>query len=291
MNKSLQTIPVYWINLERDIKRRKRMAYALDTGKWKSKRWEATDGRNHQEKLLSFERFWQKPSEFPGGLRSKEADPIRRTTKSELACLCSWQRLIESLQHEKSPNDWFLLMEDDVGSSLAVPNHWPFNLDELIKEAGEEALAIQMAPINGQTRRALFQVWIESGQRQLLAPKAKVRSHGNGAILLNQKALALLRRRVGCWIENFFTNTHILGHPRQIRPVADKWLYASLPIEKCWVITFPLFILEAETSSLHKDHVNSFHLASRKITLDIWGSNKYYHLIEADKRWRSIDCS
>ena len=45
-----------------------------------------------------------------------------------------------------------------------------------------------------------------------------------------------------------------------------------------------LFILEAETSSLHQDHVSSFHHASRKITLDIWKSNEYLHLIEADKK-------
>jgi len=288
MNNDCQEISVHWINLDRDIKRRKRMLSALDAGGWHSKRWRATDGSDHSQKFISFERFWQKPSQFPGSFRHKEADPRRHTTRSELACLCSWQKLIESLQHKDSSNDWFLLMEDDVGSSLAVAPYWPFSLGDLINQAGENGLAIQMAPINGKTRLDLFQEWLISGKQKLLMPKSQVRSHGNGAILLNKKAIPLLRRRIGRWIETFLPSTHLLGHPRQVRPVADKWLYASLPVEKCWVLTFPLFILEAETSSLHQSHVSSFHNASRKITQVIWHAYKYKELIQADKKWKSI---
>ncbi|MCB4378642.1 glycosyltransferase family 25 protein [Synechococcus sp. MU1650] len=288
MNKSLKNYPVFYINLDKDVRRKKRMEFALKFGGWQFTRWRATDAGDSHEKLFSFERFWQKPSEFPGSFKYNEADPIRKTTKSELGCLCSWQRLIEHLQYTKLSHDWFLLMEDDVGSSLAVPDHWPFNLNDLIDQAGKDSLAIQMAPINGKIRRELYQLWLNSKKHKLLMPKSQVRSHGNGAILINRNALPLLSRRMGRWIESYLPNIHVLGHPRKVRPVADKWLYASLPIDKCWVTTFPLFVLEAETSSLHHDHVNSFHRASRQATLEIWKSNGYSQLLQADAQWRNI---
>ena len=36
--------PVFWINLQRETTRRKRMRAALSTGNWEHCRWNATDG-------------------------------------------------------------------------------------------------------------------------------------------------------------------------------------------------------------------------------------------------------
>lgn len=282
-----QDFPLFWINLNRDIDRRTKMELALAKGQWSAKRWPATDGMNKANVFASYQRPWQKSSAFPGLLRTMEAESSRCTTRMELACLTSWQMLIENLLTKETRSGWYLLMEDDLGSSLSVPNHWPFTLNELVEQANDNVLAIQMAPINGRVRHELYGLWKSSRGDQLLVPKTTVRSHGNGALLLNQKAIPLLSRRLGRWIERLMPNIHLLGHPRDVRPVADKWLYASLPLDSCWVSTFPIFCLEARTSSLHQEHVHTFHQASRRVTLDLWNSGGHQALIDAEKDWRA----
>ena len=280
--------PVFWINLQRERKRRRRMQAALRQGGWNHVRWNGIDGRNPNHRFWAWQRPWQRAAVLPGVQRHEEAKPQRRTNRMELACLCSWQRLIESLDQQHSPSGWFLLLEDDVGSSLAVPEHWPYSLNDIVEQAGEKALAIQLAPINAGVRRTLYERWQSSNGQALVVPKANVRSHGNGAVLLHRNAVPLLRRRIGRWLEQWIPQLHLLGHPRNVRPVADKWLYASLPPGSCWVSTFPLFCLEAETSSLHQDHVTSFHQASRHVTLQLWSEGRHQELLKAAQGWKKL---
>ncbi len=265
------------------------MDATLAKQEWKSHRWEATDGQLFSEKFIPIPRPWQSSQGLPELTRKVENDPNRRTNRMELACLSSWQLLIESLAEQYSPSNWFLLMEDDVGSSLAVPDHWPYRLTDVINQAGESALAIQLSPINGYKRRELYEYWKEDKRRNLVLPKSKVRSHGNGALLLHRDATRLLARKIGRWIEYIFPSFHILGHPRNVRPVADKWLYASLPKNSCWVSTFPIFCLEAQSSSLHKSHVKTFHNASKLMTLEIWKEGGHSQLIKAFHEWNEIE--
>ena len=283
----LDRYPVTWINLQRERKRRRRMQAVLTKGGWAHYRFNAIDGRDPKHLFLAGARPWQEAAVLPGLQRGSEADPHRRTNRMELACLCSWQKLIESLTHQTSPSGWFLLLEDDVGSSLAVPGQWPVSLEDMVNQAGGQALAIQLAPINGYVRQMLYQRWKVSEGREVVVPKEGVRSHGNGAVLLNQDAIPLLSRRIGQWIEQCFPKLHLLGHPRNVRPVADKWLYASLPPGSCWVSTFPLFCLEAETSSLHHEHVKSFHQASRGMTLKLWHEGGHQALLNAYQTWQN----
>ncbi len=265
------------------------MEYALREGGWiNNYRFDAIDGSDPKNKFIPLEKFWHKGTSFPGAFIYDEDIPNRITNRGELACLCSWQMLVESLENYDSSCGWFLLMEDDVGSSLATVHNWPVCLNEIIENVPEDALAIQMAPINGNLRSKLHHEWKESRGRTLVVPKNCVKSHGNGAVLLNQSAIPFLKRRLGRIIEKILTNFHFLTHPYKIRPVADKWLYASLPENTCWVSTFPLFCLEAETSSLHQKHINTYHLASREATLQIWREENYTELIEAYRQWKSI---
>ena len=81
---------------------------------------------------------------------------------------------------------------------------------------------------------------------------------------------------------------HILSHPRGVRPVADKWLYACLPASTSWVCTYPLFCLEAIDSDLHSEHVKNFHLPSRNTTLDLWREDEAVNLIESFSKWASL---
>ena len=280
----IQSYPIFWINLERQRKRCMRMEWALEMGGWNHTRWDAIDAQDNRKIFISLERLWQYSNDLPGVRRSLEFDPKRLTTRAELACLASWQTLIEHLENINSASGWFLLMEDDVGSSLCCPQDWPFSLKQLTESSGN-ALIIQLAPINARTKSDLHKKWLSSQGKILSVPKGKIKSHGNGAILLHQEAIPFLKRHFGRMLQKIFRNFHLLGHPRNVRPVADKWLYASLPEERCWVCTYPLFCLEAEDSSLHKDHVHQFHMPSRDITLQTWESDGADTLLTCFEEW------
>ena len=280
--------PLYWINLDRDVQRRHRMEWALKKGGWQSERWRAIDARDNQHHFLALPKPWQTASRMPGVQHSEESNPGRLTSRSELACLSSWQTLIEKLDYCSSPSGWFLLMEDDVGSSLACPEAWPASLDQLIDAAGSECLGIQLAAISSKARQSLHAKWKTANQKIIVVPKESIRSHGNGAILLNQRAIPYLKRRLGRWLQNMVPNLYVLGHPHNVRPVADKWLYASLPSSTCWVATYPLFCLDASESSLHEEHVKDFHQPSLESTLTLWKEDDAKELINNFKYWRSI---
>lgn len=264
------------------------MAKVLENGFWTSERWEATDAKDFRNKFLALTKFWYRGSYMPGLHIREEENPHRLTTRSELACLCSWQLLVEKLKNIETKSGWFLLMEDDLGSSLASPHMWPFDFDQLIDQAGTDSLIIQLAPINGRVRNELFNKWLSSGKINLVSNKLLVKTHGNGAILLNKKAVPHLSRCIGGFLQKIFNNIHILEIPRSIRPVADKWIYASLPAESCFVLNFPIFCLDAETSSLHNSHVKSFHNASKQATLKIWNQNSYDYLVKNYNDYREV---
>lgn len=281
--------PLFWINLDTCERRRRKMLFALTEGGWEdTKRWIATDAKVKNNYFITYPRIWQKSSDFSDLLLQSEVNKDRITSRSELACFTSWQLLIEHLNRIPSDMEWFLLMEDDVGSSLAVADVWPVNLNALIDQAGSKALVIQLAPINGNVRKQLYEIWNKSNQQCLVVPKSDFRSHGNGAVLVNRNALPILKRHIGRYINHLFSNLFLLGHPQNIRPVADKWLYASLKPEQCFIATFPIFCLEAIDSSINQNHVNSYHYASRKQTLEIWRKGNYKHLINAYEMWSKI---
>ena len=280
--------PLHWINLNRQLQRQRRMHWALKQGGWNANRWPAVDSEDSRQHFLPLPRLWQTGAALPGLQREEEAEPSRITNRAELACLSSWQTLVEQLEQDASPSGWFLLMEDDVGSSLACPEAWPLTLEQLINAVGSKALVIQLAAISSKARLSLHQQWHESNGAVLAVPKSRVRSHGNGAVLLHQRALPYLNRHIGRFLHQAHSQLHVLGHPRNVRPVADKWLYASLPASSCWVSTYPLFCLDASKSNLHNSHVERFHEPSRDNTLKIWQQDKASELIHCFDQWSAI---
>ena len=284
----VENYPLHWINLERQRIRRKKMEWAINKGGWTAERWNAIDTKIQSNTFVVIPKLWQTASKLPGIQRSDEAESTRKTSRAELACLSSWQSLIENLKIKNSPSGWFLIMEDDSGSSLACPEAWPFNLEDITQAAGSHALAIQLAPISSNVRLQLHHIWKGSKGCNLAVPKTEVRSHGNGAVLLNHRAIPFLERHLGKWIKYISTDLHILSHPRGVRPVADKWLYACLPASTSWVCTYPLFCLEAIDSDLHSEHVKNFHLPSRNTTLDLWREDEAVNLIESFSKWASL---
>ncbi len=283
-----QSIPLLWINLDRAPQRSARMAWAIRQGGWQAQRLAAVDGQDRRQQLLAWPYPLRAGTPLPGLKRLQEPQPWRRSSRTELACLASWKRLLLLAAATASPSGWLLLMEDDLGACLAAPGGWVHSLTDLVESCPPATLAIQLAPISSSMRQELHHRWLSSGGRCLCWPKEEVRSHGNGAVLLHQRAIPqlvgplerLCARRAGQW--------HPLSHPWQIRPVADKWLYGALPAGSCQVATYPHFCLEAADSSLHQQHVEAYHRPSREITLEIWRRGGRQDLLAAQERWDSI---
>ncbi|MHC5113418.1 MAG: glycosyltransferase family 25 protein [Planctomycetota bacterium] len=288
-------VPLLWINLERAAHRRRRMEWALAQGGWAHERLEAVDGRNRQLRFRAVPDLAVRGAALPGVRRMNEARPWRRTTRSELACLASWQRAVARAGARMESDDVpaVLVLEDDVGACLAVPHAWPVSLADLVdgadrrsRDDGHPWTAIQLAPINPRERKRLHAEWKASGGTQLVVPKTTVRSHGNGAVLLHRRALPHLDRHVRRLAPE--STRYVLRHPWAVRPVADKWLYAMLPPSSVYVATYPLFCLDACDSELHPDHVDRYHRPSRDVTVELWEQDGLDELVLAQRSWDEL---
>ena len=262
------------------------MLWAIERGGWNSHRLNAIDCNNKEQHLFSVPNLLKRGTRLPGIYRTDEVNPKRVTSRAELACLASWKQSLIQIREIRSPSGWHLLMEDDVGASLAAPEDWAHSLLELIDFCPNRTLAIQLAPISAFAD-SLQRSGISNG-RYLAVAKEKIRSHGNGAVLLNQWALKLLIDPFLRLSSTYASHWHPLVHPWCIRPVADKWIYGSLPPGTCQVATYPHFCLEASSSTLHEDHINEFHKPSREITIEIWKEDQRNKLIQAQQTWENF---
>ena len=277
-NKDTENIPLVWINLKRETKRRQRMKWAITQGGW----------NDHRFNFVALPNIFKGGSEYTGIYKRTELEPSRRTSRKELACLTSWKLALSKAKEIQTSSGWILLMEDDVGSSLATPESWAHTLIDIIEYCPENTMAIQLAPISAIAKKELFRIWKESKGECLAINKKKVRSHGNGAILIRQTAIKYLTDPFLKISRCLTKDKLLLVHPWKIRAVADKWLYGSLPEESCQVATYPHFCLDAENSSVHKDHVNEFHKPSREITIGIWKNDNRKDLIKSQEKWDAI---
>lgn len=282
-------IPILWINLDRATRRRARMEWALHNGGWTSTRFSAIDARDKRQFFLALPNLLKAGNQLPGVYRSEESQPNRKTSRAELACMASWKRLLCVAKSVRSPSGWLLLMEDDLGATLANPKAWVHSLLDLIEFCPSHTLAIQLAPISAIVRQHLVEEWKQSHGSCLAVSKEQVRSHGNGAILINQKSLTILQDPLINFSSMFSKNFHPMLYPWRLRPVADKWLYAALPTGSCQVATYPHFCLDAEDSDLHIDHVDNFHKPSRQVTINIWKRDHRLELLSAQKAWDNIN--
>jgi hypothetical protein len=264
------------------------MEWAIHQGGWRAVRFNAIDAQETHHRFLALANPLQAGSALPGLIRSEEDEPRRSTSRAELACLASWKRLLLLAEHTHTPSGWWLLMEDDLGASLAAPQAWAHSLLDLITSCPRQTLAIQLAPINANLRHRLASQWKNSQGRCLSVAKEDVRSHGNGAVLLHQRALPFLIDPLLRFCQRRMPQWHPLLHPWRIRPVADKWLYGALPPRSCRVATYPHFCLEASDSGLHQEHVAAFHQPSRETTLQIWRQDRREGLLTSQESWDTI---
>lgn len=283
-----QQIPLLWINLDRCVQRRNRMEWAIQQGGWASHRLSGIDGQDPRHRLIALPNPLRAGTNLPGIIRAHESEPRRRTSRAELACLASWKLLLLKAREIKTPSGWLLLMEDDLGACLAASQAWAHSLLDLIESCPTQTLVIQLAPISAAVRQNLATLWRQSEGQCMSVAKEQVRSHGNGAVLIHQRALSHLLDSIHTFCASNWPRLHPLIHPWRIRPVADKWLYGSLPSGSCRVATYPHFCLEAQDSSLHQQHVAAFHQPSRAITLQIWQADHREELLAAQRKWDSI---
>jgi len=282
----MQSIPVIWINLKRAHSRRKAMEWALTKGGWNHTRVEAIDGQDKKNRFLTIPDLLTAGSQLPGVQRWEEPTPFRRTSRAELACMASWQIAFRVCQQRSE--QWFLVMEDDVGASLAIPEEWPFSLSEIIAASPPDTLAIQLAPINPNVRSRLYEYWASSERQALTVRKSEIRSHGNGAVLLNHTAIKFLSKRFSQNCHSRYYHSHIIYHPWSIRPVADKVLYGYLPKRCSSVLTFPLFCLDSQDSDIHSLHVSQYHTGSRENTQKLWEKEGLISFVNAQKYWDKL---
>ena len=192
INEDPKHIPLLWINLDREKSRKARMDWAIVEGRWNAYRLNAIDAQNISNRLFSVPNPLMAGTLLPGLHRIEEDQPKRVTSRADLACLASWKHLILKAKTVSSPSGWILLMEDDLGASLAAPWAWAHSLRDLIEYCPKQTLAIQLAPISAAVRKDLATQWKQSEGKCKAVGKETVRSHGNGAVLVHQRALNLL---------------------------------------------------------------------------------------------------
>jgi hypothetical protein len=270
------------------------MEWALETGGWNHERVEAIDARDPAHRFWVAPNPFQRGTWFPGVRRMDERHPLRRTTRAELACCASW-RLALRMAADRMARDnveQVLILEDDAGACLAVPGAWPFALDAVVDAADRDSrdrgipwTLIQLAPTNAEVRRRLHRQWKSDPATCLLVDKEDIRSHGNSAVLVHRRGLSFL---IGRGKPDPSARFHSWCHPWAVRPVADKWMYASVPTGSVRVLAFPLFCPDASGSQLHPSDVAQFHHPSRDATLEIWRREGIEALINAQQQWDAI---
>ena len=193
---------------------------------------------------------------------------------------------------DQSGAECALITEDDVGASLAVVEHWPFSLAALLEQLqGASQLQqqpwtlLQLAPVSSSARSKLNEIWVASEGRQLIWPRQAMASGGNGAVLVHRRAVERLTGGLQKLLRQLTRSDHLIVHPWGVRPVADKWIYGSVPANSVYLCTFPLFCLDAGRSSIHQDHVNAYHAPSKAITLEIWKQHGMHNLLNAQEQW------
>lgn len=287
-------IPLLWINLQRHERRRRRMLWALEEGGWWHERIEAVDALDPRQILCPLPNPGFRGNALPGIQRRDEADPLRGTSRPELACTASWLRAL-CRGHEilrGGGAEHLLVLEDDSGAALAVPDSWGFSLAELVQQldatsrrCGVPWEIVQLLATSRRAQSQLLEEWQQSKGHCRVVPRHGIRSGGTGAVLLHRRALPSLTSLLQRFNWRCGWPVHLLFHPHGVRPVADKWLYGSVKAASVWVTTYPLFCLDASDSAIHPEHLELYQIPSRAFTLQIWREDGRRDLIEAQRCW------
>lgn len=165
----------------------------------------------------------------------------------EYACISSHIKAMRTaLKLSKDPNEWFVILEDDV--------YIPFDIDysKLISETPQDAELIQTLILYGPTVKHLY----EYNKRGLKFIRWQYLLPSTGMYIISRKGAEKL-------VDMYFKNGKydFSSSPYQI--VADYTLYASI---NSYATTFPLaYPYISMGSEIHPDHLTAHESAIRDI--------------------------
>lgn len=227
----------FWINVDKNTKRKNFM----------EKQFANLGLTNHRVSAIT-------PNDFDHLLAHKRPLSCKHpgciSCEYEYACISSHiKAMYEALQISQDPNEWFVIMEDDI--------YIPFNINynKLIQDAPNDAELIQTLILYGPTVKHLYNI-NKYGQHfikwQYLLPST-------GMYIISRKGAEKL-------VNMFFKNGRydFTSSPYQI--VADVTLYSSI---NSYATTFPYaYPYIAMGSEIHPDHLSA-HAAAIKDIKDV----------------------
>ena len=224
----------YWINIDKNEKRRTFM----------SKQFETLNIENHRVSAIT-------PVDFDEVLEQKRPltcnYPGCVTCEFEFACLCSH---IKAMQEGlKSGDEYFVIMEDDI--------YMPFFIDyeAMVRDIPKDAEIIQMLILYGQTVVHFFEHWKATSQRYI-----------PWLYLLPSTGMYLISRAGAQKLVKLFYNLATKKYdfsqsPHQI--VADVLLYKTAVT---YATTVPYCVPFIEMGSdIHPDHLIAHEVAIKDI--------------------------
>lgn len=166
------TIPMYYINLDRSVNRRKHMENVFsDWGKLT--RVAAVDGSNDKE----FERFVDLH-----GMSVKECTERQKATAGQMALVASHVKAIEKAF--KANDEVAVIFEDD--SSDVLSPFWTFSLEELVGMADGKDANWDIIQLQAVQLKSSYDKWQETTDRLFPLPP---RSWGTGAYMIHRRGM------------------------------------------------------------------------------------------------------
>ena len=224
----------YWINIDKNEKRRKFMSNQFEKLGLQNQRISAITPLDFD---VILEQKRPLTCKYPGCV----------TCEYEFACLCSHIKAIQEAL--KSDDDYFIIMEDDIQIPFII------DYDALIKDIPADTQILQMMILYGPTVLHLYEFF-----------KASKTHYVPWQYLLPSTGMYLITRKGGQMLVDMFYNTSTLKYdfsssPHQI--VADVLLYKTA---KTYATTIPYCVPYIEMGSdIHPDHLIAHEVAIRDI--------------------------
>ncbi len=219
---------IYWINLDKDIKRKKRMEEMFKDNVFKNikiERISAVDGKSSNINNIINKNFKYYNKKY---------------SKVEHACLLSHLNTIRLFN--ASNNDISLIMEDDM--TLEYKLYWQETIKDIIKNAPKDWEIILLCYIN--YNGILNKKYTKNGKNNKMV-------YSTGAYLINKKGANKINNL-------YINNKYELNNNYPVE--ADGYLFTEL---NTYTYKYPYFIYPNDNdSSIHPEHISA-HNKSKKI--------------------------
>lgn len=228
-SKFIMNIPIYWINLNRSVQRRKNIIKKIKKMNiYQNKRIDAINGRN-----LSYYNF-NIPIKY-----------FLHTSNNELACTFSHLKAIFTAYYNKEK--YVIVCEDDICFELL--NYSKYSFNSLIKKAPKDWEIIQLSTSNKNQLEKLLKL-----EEDFV--KWERSNWGSYSYLLNRKGMSKVVKK--------FSKNKVLYLPNDIvtKVVADLIIY-----ELCnsYTLTKGITTYNDIKSTLHNNHLYMHQLGKNKL--------------------------